>query len=68
MKLFPDELEKYELGELVVRSSVFEGSKNFVAIHSDLFVRNKLLQGFVSAEQVPWPEFHQELYVAVKPQ
>lgn len=66
-KLFPDELEKYERGELVVRGNVFEGSKNFVAIHSDLFVRNKLLKGFVSVEQVPWPGFHQELYVAVKP-
>lgn len=66
-KLFPDELEKYERGELVVRGNVFEGSKNFVAIHSDLFVRNKLLLGFVSVEQVAWPSFHQELYVAVKP-
>lgn len=66
-KLFPDELAKYENGELVVRGNVFEGSKNFVAIHSDEFVREKLLCDFIGVCQVPWPAFHQELYLAIKP-
>jgi ubiquinone/menaquinone biosynthesis C-methylase UbiE len=66
-KLFSDELVKYEQGELVVRGNVYEGSKNFVAIHSDLFVRNKLLKEFTSVSQIQWPGFHQELYCAVKP-
>jgi SAM-dependent methyltransferase len=66
-KLFPNEIDMYENGKLVVRDKVFEGSKNFVAIHSDSFVRNRLLVDFENIVQVEWPSFHQELYCATKP-
>jgi hypothetical protein len=66
-KLFPKEIEKYENGKLVVRDKVFEGSKNFVAIHSDSFIRNRLLVDFENIVQVDWPSFHQELYCATNP-
>jgi len=64
--LLPWEAEAFERGELVVRSGPLEGSKNFGANHSDLFVR-KLLAGFEDVCQVEWPSFHQELYCARKP-
>jgi len=66
-KLFPYELERYESGRLVVRDGVYEGSKNFVAVHSDPFIRGKLLADFDGVVQVKWPSFHQELYCARKP-
>ena len=66
-KLFPKELEKYEDGKLVVRDKVYEGSKNFVAIHSDSFIRRSLLVDFENIVQLEWPSFHQEIYCATKP-
>jgi len=65
--LLPWELQAFNKGDLVVRSGSFEGSKNFGAHHSDLFIRNRLLAGFEAVALIDWPAFHQELYVGRKP-
>lgn len=38
-KLLPDELEKYQSGNIAVRSKIKEGSKKYLAFHSDEFVQ-----------------------------
>ena len=45
-KLLPDEKNKYLSGEIVERGNAKEGSRLYVAFHSDAFMKNKLLVDF----------------------
>ena len=44
-KLLPEEQARYDAGELVVRGSVKEGSRIFVAFHAPAFIRDRLIPG-----------------------
>lgn len=65
--LLPDELSRFNKGEIVVRSNVEEGKKHFLAYHSDKFVRNKLLSKFSKVDHIDSPNMHQDIWVGVAP-
>lgn len=44
-KLLPDELARYEAGELIVREGFAEGGRMYAAFHGERFVRERLLRG-----------------------
>lgn len=66
-KLLPDELEKYQSGNIVVRSKIKEGSKNYLAFHSDEFIKNKLLSKFGKVTKIEDVPFAQTVWCAIKP-
>jgi SAM-dependent methyltransferase len=68
-KLLPDEREKYDRGELVVRSGVYEGSRIYVAFQNVRFMREKLLKGLeiVSDEYFAAISASQNIWMVRKP-
>ncbi len=64
--LLPNEQERFDAGQLVVRSGVLEGSRTFVAFHPTSFVRDKLLKDFLVLKHVTSPlnqAFDQDFWV-----
>ena len=61
-RLLPEEQEKFDRGELVVRDMADEGKLNFSAFHSPAFVRNRLLAELQVLEHRPG-ETSQDLWI-----
>jgi len=65
-KLLPNELTKYNTGELVVRDRVKEGSRLYASFQSDQFVKNKLLTGFNNVTRIELDTWDQTFWCAIK--
>ncbi len=67
--LLPAEQARFDAGELVVRGTVAEGTRCFLAYHPDPFVGGDLLRRFDVLEHVPAPNLfgeRQDVWVARK--
>jgi hypothetical protein len=65
----PQERAAFAAGECVTQGRYAEGKKFYFAIHPSLFVRNRLLAGFVEVDKLPVPAdvgIKQDLWFARK--
>lgn len=65
IRLSPEELKRFDNGELIVRDRIREGKKNFTAYHGERFVE-KLLSPFSARWRVDQPGFQQIVWCALK--
>jgi ubiquinone/menaquinone biosynthesis C-methylase UbiE len=66
-RMRPDELARYRAGKAVVRGGGAEGSKNYVAFHSDQQVKNCLLANFATVTKCADAPFVQTIWCATSP-
>lgn len=66
-RLLPEELVRYAGGEIVVRGGVREGTKNYVAFHSDSYVKNRVLVNFDNITKLDDAPFLQSVWCATAP-
>jgi SAM-dependent methyltransferase len=67
--LLPSELARFDSGQLVVRGTVAEGTRCFLAYHPRRFVIEDLLRDFDVVEQIPAPNTfgaNQDVWIARK--
>jgi SAM-dependent methyltransferase len=65
-----EEIEKYNVGELVIQDQYSEGKKWFFAIHPEKFVKDTLLKDFVNVRLYPLAKsanMLQDIWIAEKP-